>query len=212
VAATVQPAFAFENRALPPVGALEIALLPQLAVTVTNPSLWPGHALALVTGDPNLIPDVGEWFAAHLFGDQSVDVITIDGNGFADEDAAFVALSHAERGLGRVLVLSPTPVTHLDIALPDLRSRLLGIGELCLPEASLNALEALLKAYCTTLGLRVEARDCEHAAALLPARLSAVRSAVSALNQSIGLSTKVDRQALLAACSAVATQTGEPAP
>ena len=131
---------------------------------------------------------------------------------FPDENAAFVALSDAERGVRTVLVLAPAAADLLEIALPDLRSRLLGIASVSLPEPDQRVIEELLSRYCAALGLTVAARDLEHAAALLPPRLGAVRAAVAELNENAGMAARIDRVRLFAACHTAATLAGDDIP
>jgi hypothetical protein len=204
-----QGAFRFDARPLPEPGVLEMALAPRLAATLLAPGLWPGHAMLLAHEEAPVRQAALDWMTARWPAGQKPDVLVTDDARLADESAAFVALSDAERGVRTVLVLAPVAADQLEIALPDLRSRLLGIASVSLPQPDQRTLEDLLGRYCAAMDFSVSQRDLEHAAALLPPRLGAVRAAVAELNETAGMAARVDRAALFAACHAVATQAGD---
>lgn len=195
-----QATLPFDLAVLPEPGALELQADMRLWSLLKQPELWPGHGMFLSTGDPALVEPVAQRLAEVWDINSCPQIIQLSGFSFPHEPDAFVALSAAERREKHVLVIAPVMPQGLEIALPDLHSRVLGIATVSLPEAGLQTIEQVLRAYLAAIGLEAAARDIEHAAVLLPARLSAVRQAVIRLNNNHAIARHVSRSDLLSAC------------
>jgi hypothetical protein len=175
----------FDMPRLPSVSAVALELDPAVARLVSAPARWPGRALVLDAREDRLVCELAIELAGQPGGrSDGFAVLTTSAGRFASEADAFVALSSAERGVGQVLVLSDRPAAQLDIALPDLRSRLQALATVSLPEPTLGVMEQLSAKLLDAAGLRVKPGDLAAATALLPARLSAVHDAVMRLLES----------------------------